>query len=114
MTERKTALLELVDIKIPIGKAINQVRLFEWDSEEELVLMERKHIVKLLQAFVDGNLSDREVLNWANAVEGRDDIGIDVEFEDVITDSIFILANPEITEELTKELAIKMLQRLSS
>ncbi len=113
MIDRKTALEELIDLKIPLNIAIHQIGMFEWDSEEELVLMGRRHIVKILQDFIQGKLSKKEILSWANAVEGRDDIGIDVEVNDIVSDAIFTLANPEISEDLTKETALKIIHRFS-
>jgi hypothetical protein len=43
----------------------------------ELALLSVGHATNILNRFVTGRIPAVEVENWANAVEGRDDIGFD-------------------------------------
>jgi hypothetical protein len=36
----------------------------------------------------------RDLERWANAIEGRDDIGLDTDAADALKEAIFELANP--------------------
>jgi hypothetical protein len=87
---------------------------FGWDSEEELVTLTRQHIRDLILRFMVGELRAEDVEEWADAIEGRDDIGLEAGHEDFLLQTIFSLANPAISEQLTYESAEHLLSQLSS
>ncbi len=68
----------------------------------------------MLRRFLSGEISDRNVSDWADAVEARDDIGFNEEDEDILTDVIYELANPELTRPLSPETAAEWTCRLES
>jgi len=87
---------------------VERVRGFPWDSERELVTLQLAHIMAVLRRFVDGGLSAAQVVAWAGALEGRDD----VEFaNDIVLDLVFRLSTPEINHDVTPVLAGNLLQR---
>jgi hypothetical protein len=114
MIDRKRTLLNLVNIDVPLNTSIEELKKIEWDSEDEIVIFHRYNVINVLQSYLNEELLCEEVFSWANAIEGRDDIGIEKEFEEKIGDAIFVLANPEISEELTRETALKIIDILSS
>lgn len=80
---------------------------FEWDSEQELVQLESRHVILVLKRYVAGEILSEEVEAWANLIEGRDD----VDYEEV-KEVLHILANPVITYELTPPVAVSMIDKL--
>jgi len=55
------------------------------------------------------DISSKEVEDWANLIECREDIG----YEEV-ADILHILANPAITQELTKAVAAQLIEDLGT
>ena len=111
MNDRRTLLRLLIQFGGPLPKIKEQLALFEWDSEE-LVVLKRSDIVGLLQKFLAGNLTAVEVEEWANLIEGRDDIGFEAVSGIGIWDIIYELANPTLRGELNHERAREILRRL--
>lgn len=59
----------------------------------------------VLERYANGELSDRDVENWANLVEGREDIQVEENDKEVL----FELANPELTQQLSRARALEIL-----
>jgi hypothetical protein len=47
-----------------------------WDSDEELVTLTPEHLARMLERFLSGDLTSSDLDRRANAIEGRDDIGV--------------------------------------
>ena len=107
MQDRKMALQELIEYRKKLSEIHEALAAYEWDLEEELVQLERRHVVRVLQRFMDGDVSSDEIEEWANLIECRDDIGYHK-----VAEVLHILANPVITEELTHELAVRLINEL--
>ncbi len=58
-------------------------------------------------------MSENDIENWANAIEGREDIGYERGRRNLIKDVIFDLANPELSEEMSEKFARKLVRKLS-
>ena len=97
---REQAVADLVRLRRPLDEAIAGLRRFPWDSDEELVELEPADLRRVLDRYLAGDLSAEQLEDWANAVEGRDDIGFRP--RDVI-DLIAELANPTLFRPLTQE-----------
>jgi hypothetical protein len=109
---RVAALEDLVSLRLPPAEAKRRLHAFGWDSDDELVALTRGDLIHVLDEYLLGSLTDEEVGLWANAVEGRDDIGFEEDFEAVIKDMVFQLATPEITTPLTPAAALEWRRRL--
>lgn len=72
-----------------------------WDSEESLAVLNRQHIISILNRYLNTELSCLAVENWANAVECREDISYEKNFETIIDRVIQELANPLIYHPLS-------------
>lgn len=87
---------------MPVQEAISRLAEFPWDSESELVLLTPESFCHILSLFKQGSLSASEVEDWANALEGRDD----VDFATVqARELLHELANPLLTQALSGERA---------
>lgn len=110
---RKKLLEALLGLEMPVENLLSDLDAFGWDSEEELSELNRHHVISILRRFQTGRISDENIEEWANAVEGRDDIGFEPGYEDMLTDAIYELANPELTQSLTAEAAEGWIRFLS-
>lgn len=97
---RKQAVTDLVRLRRPLDDALAELRRFPWDSDEELVELGPTELRHALNRYLAGDLTAEGLEDWANAIEGRDDIAFTP--QDII-DLITELANPLLYRSLTPE-----------
>lgn len=112
MTTRLDHLESLLRFNRPVEDSLCALKAFGWDSEEELVVLTRGHLRNVLQRFLANEIKHTDVEQWADAIEGRDDIGVDEEAHNTLLEAIFELANPSINGPLTTEKAQQWLALL--
>jgi hypothetical protein len=109
LNRRAELLGDLLMAARPIAAIAEELREFGWDSDEELVILDRTHVIAILDDYLAGRREAPEVCSWAEAIEGRDDIGLAEECHTVLKDVIFQLANPGLGCELSPLLARKLI-----
>lgn len=102
---RINALQDLIGLRKPIGVAIKELRSFPWDSDAPLVTLAGRDLIRILDGYLQGDLSAGEIEDWADAVEGRDDIGYEPGREETLRQAVFELANPLLTVPLSADRA---------
>lgn len=112
LSERKKALEALLAFEQPVEQLRTALAAFSWDSDTELAFLSVSKAANVLNLFLTGGISAIEVENWANAVEGRDDIGFDPANEQLLRELIHELANPLLTQPLNRERAIELLKKM--
>jgi hypothetical protein len=113
MDGREQLLLELLSPRRSINLISEELSRFQWDSDAELVTLERSHLKSVLGNFVAGQLTAADVQTWAETVEGRDDIGLEVQRAEQLKSIIFELATPTINRPLNPALAKLFIDELS-
>ncbi len=113
MRARPEVLRELLEATHPTETLVRELSQFGWDSEVELELLRRRHLIAMLDSFLAGRKTASDVRRWAEAIEARDDIGFEAGAEEVLKSAIFELANPEITHNLSPLLAEKIRRDLA-
>jgi hypothetical protein len=104
---RKQTVARLVAYELPIEPVLQALAAFPFDCEE-LVHLRRSDLLAILDRFLAGRLTADQVTDWADQVELRDDVGLEVGFEIQLRDAIFRLANPILNEPVTSELAMRL------
>jgi hypothetical protein len=59
----------------PLDDVMKTLHQYPWDSKDELTEFGPAELRYALDSFLDGALSAEQLEAWANAIEGRDDIG---------------------------------------
>lgn len=108
---RRDAVAGLVRRTVPVTEALDRLRAFPWDSDEELEILRVEDVAGLLEDFLAGRVSHREVLEWADAVEAREDLGRDPERAGWLGQALAELANPALFGPAT-EVAARILSAL--
>lgn len=85
---------------------------FPWDSPTELVILTPDHIRHVVARYLTGELNEQQLEDWANAIEGREDIGFLPSSEVVLQDAVFQLANPLLTQPITHKSMEQLLKTL--
>jgi hypothetical protein len=83
------------------------LRAYGWDAPEELVVLTAADVVRLLERFLRGELSARQVEHWAELLEMRGDVAYEERWSSELRRLLFLLANPEVNETITPSLAIR-------
>lgn len=111
--ERRKALLDLVELRVPVEAAVEALRSFDWDHNADLVVLTAADARRVLQRFLGERLGPTAVERWAEALECREDIGMDPGASDALDALIFELANPLLCRPLDRSLAEEWLARLA-
>lgn len=111
---RVESLQSLLKLDQPLSQILPFLNAFGWDSDREFVDLKRQHIITMLRRYLSGELSESCVEDWANAMEGREDVGYENGFEDLLSEVIYKLANPLLTHSLSKDFAKNQLEQLIS
>jgi hypothetical protein len=112
MNERKKSLEALLAFEQPLEQHRTELAAFSWDADTELAFLSLSHIANVLTRFVADSMVATEVEAWANAIEGRDDIGFESANEQQLRELLHELANPLLTQSLTRERAVELLKKI--
>ena len=112
LKDRSKFLLELIRFPASLDEVKTRLSQLTWESEDELVVLRPEHLVSILQKFAHREISAAEVEEWANLIEGREDIGFEARSEEACSESLHELANPLLTRQLTPKSAAEWIERL--
>jgi hypothetical protein len=107
---RSELLSQLIECSVPVPQAIAALSAQSWDACDDLVQLVRRHCEHVLELFVRGDLTTVEVEAWANAIECREDIGVELSAGGVLHE----LANPLLIQPLTTARAQFLLSGLQN
>lgn len=111
--DRKKLLNKLLNMNEPVEWLNFELAKFGWDSKEDLVLLKKQQLLRVLNKFLGGKISHLEVEEWAEAIECREDIDFEVEHKELITQIIFDLANPDVAGTLSESRAKILIAKLN-
>jgi len=78
------------------------------------VTLRRSHVITVLNKLGIGKWSPDDVEQWADLLEGRNDVGLESGHEDVLKEVIFDLANPALQGPLNPRSADGLMRRLTA
>ena len=84
------------------------LRAYGWGASGELVVLTAVDAIRLLERFLRGELTARQVEHWAELLEMRDDVAYEERWSNELRQLLFVLANPEVNETITPSLAIRL------
>ena len=114
MPRSRTELLRrLAEYTLPIEPVLAELREYGWDAEAPFFTITRQHLRSVLSRYLDGELTSEQVTDWADLVECREDLGYEQGFEDALQRAVFELANPNLAQPVTSEVAHALQKRLS-
>lgn len=107
---RQLLLSQVMRADMGFQQAIKKLYEFDWDYEDAPVLLSVAVIKSILQRFLSGDLSDRDVYVWADALELREDVQ---EENESVSYALHALANPDLEGALTPLFAKQILEKLA-
>lgn len=112
MTDRYAALQKVLKFSQPIQKLEELLKDFSWDFDGDPQEMNINHLRAALERYISGELSAQGLEDWANLIEGREDIKYQEERVVIIEDYIYELANPELTKKISIAHAVDMVRAI--
>jgi hypothetical protein len=109
--DRIMALQDTLELRKPVAEAVHELSRFGPDSDEELVTLTPAHVASLLEKYLSGALTEHDIEAWAEALAGRDDVGLLEGFEDPLKQVLFELSTPEINEPIGPAMARRWAER---
>lgn len=109
---RKAALQDLIHLSGSVDDARQRLLAFDWDAAPNLVTLSPATVIEVLDRYLSGDVSAREIEKWAKGIEVREDIAFPPLFDTVLKELFFELAHPEINRPLTPETAREWSERL--
>lgn len=110
---RRRLLRQLIDFESPIHEIVRELSVFGWDCDEDLVVIGRSDVERAVSLYTAGQLSAADLESWADAIEGRDDIGFVEADERMLQRIIFEVANPFLEGPITPDSAALWMAQLS-
>ena len=110
---RVNALRALVELQVEPVPGVTRLSDFGWGSDEELVTLRVSDASNALECYIRGRITAADLQLWADALEGRDDLGFDPRHSPRLKDLLFQLSTPEINGAITPEVASRWLIALT-
>ena len=114
MRDRTELVAALLECQEGAHSLVEELRIYGWDSDIELVTLMPKHVINVLRQYLSGKLSASQVRDWANAIECREDIGMLPDHKKTLDEMVFWLANPEINFPIDTLLVNRIIENLES
>ena len=77
--EDRTSLLErIIRFEPPVEDTVAMLAAYGWASDHELVFLTPADVISILDRFLEGELTDRQVAYWAELLEMREDVGFEL------------------------------------
>lgn len=100
----------LVEFTLPLEDLRERLARFPWGPEEgAAVVLERRHLLRILDFVRSGELATDAISAWAEALESREDI---VFTDEAVGEAVFVLANPDLEGQLTPPMAQNLAEKL--
>lgn len=112
MINRHTVLRSLAEFSRSLNELRDLLGLLEWDFDDLPFVMKRLHLHGVLERYLSGNLSSQDVEDWANLVEGREDVVFESGDAELLDEIVYELANPRLTKQLSDQRAKEIISLL--
>jgi hypothetical protein len=113
-TKRSILLNQLIARERPPAGLLRDLASFGWDLEERLAILAREDVSRILSGFLTHDISAKDVEEWANALEIREDVGLEHGYGELLKEVIFELANPLLTEPITHDRVKRWIELLET
>jgi len=100
---RQAVLSSLIQFNEPVTRLKVALESFPWDVNHPIITVTRDDVIAILLRFTASEFDADVLEEWANLVEGREDIQFEPDHAEAISDAIFQLANPAVCGPLTSK-----------
>ncbi|MEU1667737.1 hypothetical protein ABZ547_30030 [Streptomyces sparsogenes] len=105
-------LLDLLDLNGRVDDLAPAANLASHGQIDEVVYLRPEGAIRVLEKFIAGDISARELTQWAEVVHSLDTIGVAEEHEDLLIQLLFEISTPELFYEINAETCSRWIGRL--
>ncbi|NUS82861.1 MAG: hypothetical protein HOY75_08925 [Streptomyces sp.] len=106
------AVLDLLDLNGRVDHLAPTARSASAGQIDEVVYLRLEGAIGVLNKFLSGRVSARELTEWAEVVHSLDAIGITEGHEDLLIQLLFEISTPELFYEINAETCSRWITRL--
>ena len=99
--DRLSVLKDLVAFNKSINELSSMLSQLSWDYDGRPLVVHSSEIKIVLERFLSGDCSAKELEDWANLLECREDLELEEQKFEAIENVIDCLANPVLQGEIT-------------
>ncbi|MCI5060220.1 MAG: hypothetical protein MRY79_04020 [Alphaproteobacteria bacterium] len=108
--KRKKMLGNFINFEGDLQQISKQILEHGWDYEGDPVIITKENVRNVLQNYIEGKITSEDVQKWADFLEVREDVDYFEHDEDVLSQIIHELANPDIEGVLSLDRAKNVLK----
>ena len=97
MDLRASILSNVIAFTKSLDELAKELCRLDWDCPNEVVSMSSQDLINILDRFLQDDINKKELEDWANLIECREDI----DFQKGVESIIYNLANPELEGVIT-------------
>ncbi|MEU7243776.1 hypothetical protein [Streptomyces sparsogenes] len=113
MTQQEVRKLrDLLELNGHIDDLARAARLASHGQIDEVVYLLPEGAINALGKYTSGEISARELTEWAEVVHSLDTIGVTEEHEDLLIQLLFEISTPELFYEINAETCSRWIGRL--
>jgi hypothetical protein len=94
-------LKNLVQLSKPLNVLSKELAELDWDYEGEPFIVKISHIKSVLGRFLSGEIDEKDIEDWANLLECREDIEYEQAVHTQLEEIVYTLANPALEGDIT-------------
>jgi hypothetical protein len=113
LQRRVETLTDLIELRARVPAAVEAASALPWDNSEGLVVFTASHARSALERFLAGELSRVELQDWAELIQGREDVDIEESNRERLVEFLVEISTPELFREVTAQTAKEWLDRLA-
>ncbi|ADI08422.1 hypothetical protein SBI_05302 [Streptomyces bingchenggensis BCW-1] len=106
------ALLDLIHLDGRVDDLAAAARSASGGRIDEVAHLSPERAIGVLDKFLSGSVSARELTEWAEVVHSLDTIGVTEEHEDLLIQLLFEISTPELFYEISAETCSRWIARL--
>lgn len=111
MRNRIDILNDVVSLRGDLSSLEKELSKYPYYAEKAYLVITRTHLLEALKKSLDGKITLRDLVQWTNIIEFRDDLDFENE---LLQEIVFELSSPEINGEITKKRLQEMIKALSA
>lgn len=111
--DRLVVLKDLIAFNKSAAALADDLSRFDWDYEGQPLVVSALQVEGVLRRFMAGERSAKELEDWANLIECREDLEFEESKRDLIENVIHRIANPVLEGEITPALCEMLLGMLA-
>jgi len=109
---RLEILKALVEFSEPVQVIKQKLSALPWDAEDTLIVT-RSAVSGVIKRYVSGEISESELILWADAIEVRDDLDYEHGYDEMLKKFFIETANPDLFGTIDSVKAKDWLSRFS-